>query len=116
MSSPAHPNSDPAALLDQLADLLATALAPRLAAQLAAQQPHDEERPRSARLLTLDQLVALLPKGKKAETWKRWLYERTRTGQVPGCHKIGNTLFFDPEQTLPWLIPPDPASNAELTG
>ena len=57
----------------------------------------------TAPLLTLDQLVAALPKAKKPETWKRWLYERTRRGEVPGCVKLGGMLFFEREPALAWL-------------
>lgn len=83
---------------------LADALAPRLAAELAARTPATaaQESP-TARLLTLDQLVAELPPAKKPETWKRWLYERTRRGEVPGEVKIGGMLFFDREPALAWL-------------
>jgi hypothetical protein len=100
-----RPTPAPAALLEQLAELLAEALAPKIAAQIAAMQidAAAQELP-SRRLLTLDELVAQLPVGKKPETWKRWLYERTRRGLVPGCHKLGGSLFFDPEHTLPWLL------------
>lgn len=56
-----------------------------------------------SRLLTLDELVAELPAGKQPATWKRWLYERTRRGEVPGCFKIGGSLFFDLEQVQSWL-------------
>lgn len=85
-------------LLRELAKLLAAELAPLLA---TAPTPA-ESSPR--RLLSVDELVALLPSGKKPTTWKAWLYQRTRLGQVPGCHKLGNRLFFDPDQTLPRLI------------
>jgi hypothetical protein len=83
---------------------LAKALAPRLAAELAARTPaaHGDEAA-TARLLTLDQLVAELPPAKRPETWKRWLYERTRRGEVPGGVKIGGMLFFDREPALAWL-------------
>jgi hypothetical protein len=115
VNHPEQQADDPALLLEQLANLIATALAPKLAAQLAATQP-TAEPPRSARLLTIDELVAQLPTGKKPETWKRWIYERSRRGQIPGCHKLGGSLFFDPDQTLPWLIPLTPPSDAEPTG
>jgi hypothetical protein len=97
-------------LLTHFAQLLADALAPTLAAHLAAQAappPAAAELP-TRRLLTLDELVAQLPAGKSPATWKRWLYERTRHGAVPGCHKIGGRLFFDPEHTIPWLTAPCP--------
>jgi hypothetical protein len=89
-------------LLDRFAELLAAALAPRLAAEFAHQAAPAAE-PSTRRLLSLDELVAQLPAAKSARTWKRWLYERTRKDQVPGCHKLGGRLFFDPEQTIPWL-------------
>jgi hypothetical protein len=83
---------------------LVNALAPRIAAELAARAPAaaSESSP-TARLLTLDQLVAALPPAKKPETWKRWLYERTRRGDVPGEVKIGGMLFFEREPALAWL-------------
>lgn len=91
-------------LLELLVRRLADELAPRLAPELAARQLRSNEpAPRSARLVTLDQLTEYLPRGKKPETWKRWLYQRTRRGEVPGCHKIGGRLFFDVEITLSWL-------------
>ena len=84
--------------------VLAEALAPRLAAELAARTPgaagHEAA---TARLLTLDQLVAELPPAKRPETWNRWLYERTRRGEVPGGVKIGGMLFFEREPALAWL-------------
>jgi hypothetical protein len=83
---------------------LAEALAPRLAEQLAARMtsvsPAD---PVSSPLLTLDQLVAELPPAKAAKTWKRWLYERTRRGEVPGCVKLGGMLFFEREPVRAWI-------------
>jgi len=90
-------------LLDQLADLLAEKLADRLAARLGTQATDTAAVAPTRRLLTLDELVDQLPAGKSATAWKRWLYERTRRGQVPGAHKIGGRLFFDPEHTIPWL-------------
>src|SRR5947207_2073469 len=87
----------------ELLDALAEALADRLAAQLATHGPTAAEGAPTRRLLTLDELVAQLPVGKSPKTWKRWLYERTRRNQVPGARKIGGRLFFDSEQTIPWL-------------
>jgi hypothetical protein len=92
------------ALLEQVARTLAEALAPQLAAALAARHhPSSDAQLGSRRLLSLDQLVERLPTAKKPETWKRWLYQRTRHGAIPGCHKIGGRLFFDVETTLEWL-------------
>jgi hypothetical protein len=83
---------------------LVDALVPRLAAELAGQTPAAAVPESStARLVTLDQLVAELPPAKRPETWKRWLYERTRRGEVPGCVKLGGMLFFEREPTLNWL-------------
>jgi hypothetical protein len=83
---------------------LADALAPRLAEELRARiPPISGEESTSSRLLTLDQLVAELPPAKRPQTWKRWLYERTRRGEVPGCVKLGGMLFFEREPALAWL-------------
>lgn len=100
--APALPAAALEQLLAQLAELVAAALAPRLAAQLA-QQAAPPAPALTRRLLSLDELVAQLPAAKSPQTWKRWLYERTRRGQVPGCHKLGGRLFFDREHTIPWL-------------
>jgi hypothetical protein len=94
-ASPGPPVEDVAGLVD--------ALVPRLAAELAARTPATASQSPAARLLTLDQLVAELPRAKKPETWKRWLYERTRRGEVPGEVKIGGMLFFEREPALAWL-------------
>jgi hypothetical protein len=61
------------------------------------------EQAATTRLLTLDELVAQLPPGKRPQTWKRWLYERTRRGEVPGCVKLGGMLFFERDPALDWL-------------
>jgi hypothetical protein len=99
MSAPAShgpPVDDVAGLVD--------ALVPRLAEELAARTPGSAaQESATARLLTLDELVAALPPAKKPETWKRWLYERTRRGEVPGEVKIGGMLFFEREPALAWL-------------
>ena len=85
--------------------VLADALAPRLAEELSHRIPPTGalEPTTTARLLTLDQLVAELPPAKPPQTWKRWLYERTRRGEVPGCVKLGGMLFFEREPALAWL-------------
>jgi hypothetical protein len=82
---------------------LAEQLATRLAAELGPSVPPVPGAPSTARLVTLDQLVAELPRAKRPETWKRWLYERTRRGEVPGCVKLGGMLFFERESALAWL-------------
>jgi hypothetical protein len=83
-----------------LAEALATQVAQRLSSRSLA--PADGQAPTS-RLLTLDQLVAELPPAKRPQTWKRWLYERTRRGEVPGCVKLGGMLFFERDPALAWL-------------
>jgi hypothetical protein len=85
--------------------VLADALAPRLAEELTHRMPPTRplEPATTARLLTLDELVAELPPAKRPQTWKRWLYERTRHGEVPGCIKLGGMLFFEREPALAWL-------------
>jgi hypothetical protein len=85
--------------------VLADALAPRLAEELSHRIPPTSalEPATTSRLLTLDQLVAELPPAKRPQTWKRWLYERTRRGEVPGCVKLGGMLFFEREPALAWL-------------
>jgi len=85
--------------------LLADALAPRLAQQLSPRIPPipTAESAATARLLTPDQFVAELPPAKRPQTWKRWLYERTRRGEIPGCVKLGGMLFFEREPALAWL-------------
>ena len=112
MSEQQPPTADAAQLLlAQFVELLADALARRLADTLGDRPPTVAELVPSRRLLTLDELVALLPAGKKPKTWKAWLYERTRHGQVPGCHRLGGRLFFNPDQILPWLTSPDLAKE-----
>ncbi len=85
--------------------VLAEALAPRLAEELSNRIPRTAVSARSetACLLTLDELVAELPPAKRPQTWKRWLYERTRRGEIPGCVKLSGMLFFERESALAWL-------------
>ena len=79
-------------------------LAPRIADELVARIPPGTiPAPPTRQLLTLDELVAELPPAKPAKTWKRWLYERTRRGEVPGEVKLGGMLFFEREPALAWL-------------
>jgi hypothetical protein len=83
---------------------LAAAPAPRIAAELAARSGASQiDDGATARLLTLDQLVAELPPAKRPQTWKRWLYERTRRGEIPSCVKLGGMLFFERDPALTWL-------------
>jgi hypothetical protein len=85
--------------------VLAEALAPRLAQELSSRisRATIPEAAPTARLLTLDELVAELPPAKRPQTWKRWLYERTRRGEIPGCVKLGGMLFFERDSALAWL-------------
>jgi hypothetical protein len=84
--------------------VLAEALAARVAQQLSSRSlVSTNGQTSTSRLLTLDQLVAELPPAKRPQTWKRWLYERTRRGEVPGCVKLGGMLFFEREPALAWL-------------
>jgi len=94
--------SEPAA---EPVTVLVDALAPRLAEELSSRIPATAtpEPAPTARLLTLDELVAELPPAKPPQTWKRWLYERTRRGEVPGCVKLGGMLFFERELAIDWL-------------
>jgi hypothetical protein len=88
---------------DEPVTMLAEVLAPRLAQELTRRIAPTAARAPTARLLTLDQLVAELPPAKRPQTWKRWLYERTRRGEIPGCVKLGGMLFFEREPALDWL-------------
>jgi hypothetical protein len=99
-----EPASGPAAEPEPVA-VLVDALAPRLAEELSSRIPATAtpDRGTTARMLTLDELVAELPPAKRPQTWKRWLYERTRRGEVPGCVKLGGMLFFEREPALAWL-------------
>jgi hypothetical protein len=86
--------------------VLVDALAPRLAEELSSRIPSTAatDPATTARMLTLDELVAELPPAKSPQTWKRWLYERTRRGEIPGCVKLGGMLFFEREQAITWLL------------
>ena len=53
--------------------------------------------------MSLDELVAELPKAKEPATWKRWLYERLRHGEVPGAVKLGGSWFFDGDRVREWI-------------
>jgi len=99
-----EPASEPAAEPEPVA-VLVDALAPRLAEELSSRIPATAtpNSAATARLLTLDELVAELPRAKRPQTWKRWLYERTRRGEIPGCVKLGGMLFFEREPAIAWL-------------
>lgn len=103
MSEPVAPTL-PAELIEAIAQRVADLLAPRLVAALAQPSPHEHTPWPTRRLLSLDELVAQLPAAKKPATWKRWLYEHSRHGRVPGCRKLGGRLYYDPEHTIPWLL------------
>jgi hypothetical protein len=99
----AERSSEPSGSAEAVA-VLADALAPRLAEELAQRIPSTRvEEPATSRLVTLEELVAELPSAKRPQTWKRWLYERTRRGEIPGCVKLGGMLFFERESALNWL-------------
>ena len=66
-----------------------------------AVEEREERGPEAA--APLRALVAELPAAKAPQTWKRWLYERTRRGEIPGCVKLGGMLFFEREPALDWL-------------
>lgn len=104
LNATGEPASQPAAEPEPVAALV-DALAPRLAEELSSRIPASAARDpaATARLLTLDELVAELPRAKPPQTWKRWLYERTRRGEVPGCVKLGGMLFFERELAIAWL-------------
>jgi hypothetical protein len=99
-----EPASAPAAEPEPVA-VLVDALAPRLAEELSSRIPATAtpDVAGTARLLTLDELVAELPSAKSPQTWKRWLYERTRRSEIPGCVKLGGMLFFERELAIGWL-------------
>jgi hypothetical protein len=84
-------------------DALADALARRLAQRFGDLPSTPAATTGGRRLLTLDELVEELPPAKRPQTWKRWLYERTRRGEIPGCVKLGGMLFFEREPALAWL-------------
>jgi hypothetical protein len=104
LNVPREPPSEPAAEPEPVV-ILIDALAPRLAEELSSRIPATAtpEPAATARLLTLDELVAELPSAKPPQTWKRWLYERTRRGEIPGCVKLGGMLFFERELAVAWL-------------
>ncbi len=90
--------------LDFFADALADRVAERLGERLEATAPQLTNGVGTAGLLTLDQLVAELPPAKRPQTWKRWLYERTRRGEVPGAVKLAGSWYFDPDQARAWIV------------
>jgi hypothetical protein len=104
LNATGEPASEPPGEPEPLT-VLADALAPRLAEELSSRIPATAtpDPAATARLLTLDELVAVLPPAKPPQTWKRWLYERTRRGEIPGCVKLGGMLFFEREPALAWL-------------
>jgi hypothetical protein len=105
MLTQAHEPASEAAGSPEPVAVLAEELAPRLAEELVNRIPATAapDAGATARLLTLDELVAELPPAKSPQTWKRWLYERTRRGEIPGCVKLGGMLFFEREPAISWL-------------
>lgn len=94
-------------LLEQLVDALADKLAPLVAAELAARLEFSTPATNGSnmlRLISLEELIAQLPAAKKPETWRRWLYERLRLGEVPGAVKLGGSWFLDAEKAQTWII------------
>jgi len=105
-------------LCAQLIENLADEITRRVIEGLDAR---DRERDRAGgsqleQLLSLDELVAALPPSKKPATWKRWLYERSRHGHIPGCVKLGGALHFRAETVHEWLQAGAPAEWPERTG
>lgn len=88
-------------VLGELVELLADALAPRVAELLAptllAASPEPQPSPR---LVSIDELVELLPPGR---SWRRWIYEHAPRGDIPGAVKVANRWFFRLDETMPWL-------------
>jgi hypothetical protein len=95
-------NGHTGAPLEQLVALLAEALAPRVA-ELVAEElrsaPAPAERVQAA-LVSIDDLLALLPPGR---SWRRWLYEHAPRGGVPGAVKIAGRWYFRAGETVPWI-------------
>jgi hypothetical protein len=103
-----------AATVDSALALLVELLVNRVADELETRTPAESgEIRRAGPLLTLGELVAELPAGKKPETWKRWLYERTRRGEVPGCVRLGRTLFFETDAVRAWIAAGAPSARPE---
>jgi hypothetical protein len=93
------------ALLDGLLDEIADKLAPRVAEEVVARlgSPAPSNGLGMAGRLTLDELVAELPKSKAPKTWKSWLYEHLRRGDVPGAVKLAGDWYLDAEKVKAWL-------------
>ncbi len=103
-------------LLDELADLIVDRLADRVADEVAARLGATTMLPAAAgtsSLVTLDELVAELPPAKRPETWKAWLYERLRRGEVPGAVKLAGSWFFDPPRARGWIESGAPCSRPD---
>lgn len=88
-------------LLNLLVAELAERLAPMLADEIAGMLARRDLGTRD--LVSLDELVEQLPSEKRPETWKRWLYDHLRRGEVGGAVKLGGSWFFDVEQTRTWV-------------
>lgn len=88
--------------LDLLADAIADRLVPRVADRLAARLAPPEE-PAGRPVLSFDELLDLLPPDRSRATWRRWLYERLRRGEVPGAVKLGARWAFRGDDVRAWL-------------
>ena len=89
------------AILDTLVELLADRVADQVIERLnAAQSPRERT---DTTLLSLDELVSELPPSKTPATWRRWMYERLRHGEIPGALKLGNRWFFRAAETRNWI-------------
>lgn len=88
--------------LDLLADAIADRLEQRLADRLAERLAPPEELP-ARPIISFDELLDLLPPDRSRETWRRWLYERLRHGEVPGAVKLGARWAFRADTVRQWL-------------
>jgi hypothetical protein len=60
----------------------------------------------TAGLISLNELVAELPKTKGEATWRRWLYEHVRRPDevtAMGATKLGGSWHFDRAKVSEWL-------------
>jgi hypothetical protein len=104
------------AAIEQLVSAIAEELAPRIAEEVARRfdPPRQNGGLGTETLITLDQLVEQLPPAKSPATWKSWLYERLRRGEVPVdvAVKLGGLWFFYVEPTRSWIQAGAPSAGA----